>query len=280
MMKNSNQFKGCCLATDLDGTLIPLEDQRENWRDLKTLAEELRLDGSLLLYVTGRHLESLIQVILETPLPNPDWAICDVGTSIYRCDQVGTFILLRSYWEHLDSVIASMPLPELRKQMASIEGLRLQEQEKQGRFKLSYYTDALQLIETAKSMREKMGQVKAPWSLIGSIDPFTGDGLIDLLPKNTSKASALSWWAEHTKNNPEAILFAGDSGNDEAALTAGYRAILVGNADQALAKRVQNIHHKKGWTNKLHYAKAKGPSGVLEGYRRYKSLLSGKEPEI
>jgi hypothetical protein len=59
-----------------------------------------------------------------------------------------------------------------------------------------------------------------------------GNGLIDLLPTNVSKAHALAWWVDHARMMPDSIVFASDSGKELAALTAGYRAILVGKHRQ------------------------------------------------
>ena len=47
---------GCSvLATDLDGTLIPLPNEPQNQTDLETLAHELKSQGVTLIYITGRH---------------------------------------------------------------------------------------------------------------------------------------------------------------------------------------------------------------------------------
>ena len=127
-------------------------------------------------------------------------------------------------------------------------------QEKQGRFKLSFYAHAADLAQLVSRIQRDLDQAAAPYSIIHSVDPFNGDGLIDLLPAGVSKAHALSWWTKHTGRSPEDIVFAGDSGNDLAALTAGYRAIVVGNADRELAEQVRTAHQKAGWKNRLYVA--------------------------
>ena len=79
------------LASDLDGTLIPLEGEPENQADLQRLAEQLDRHGVTLVYSTGRHFASAAQAIDQFQLPQPDWLICDVGTSIFRRDDGGQF---------------------------------------------------------------------------------------------------------------------------------------------------------------------------------------------
>ncbi len=255
------------LATDLDGTLIPLQGDEQNQTDLRTLAGQLESNGVTLVYITGRHHELATRAIEEFQLPRPEWLICDVGTSIFQRQASGEFQPVEAYQQYQDQIIAALPILALRQELESIDGLRLQEEEKQGRFKLSFYADAAQLDNLVDRIQQRLDQKNAPYSIIHSIDPFNGDGLIDLLPATVSKAHALAWWVEHACLRPDAIVFAGDSGNDLAALTAGYRAIVVGNADRTLAQQAYDAHRESGWKNRLYLAHGKATSGVLEGCR-------------
>ena len=118
-------------------------------------------------------------------------------------------------------------------------------------------------------IQKRLDHASAPYSMIHSVDPFNGDGLIDLLPQDVSKAHALSWWVEHVGVAPGGIVFAGDSGNDLAALSAGYQAIVVGNADRSVAQQAQEAHESAGFSDRLYLAEAPATSGVLEGCRWY-----------
>jgi HAD superfamily hydrolase (TIGR01484 family) len=220
------------LASDLDGTLIPLAENPRNLADLAILTELLSQHAVPLAYVTGRHLASVEQARTQYKLPRPDWIICDVGTSIYQLDNEGPPQPVASYQEHLAEFIAALPMPALKELIGSIRELRLQEAEKLGPFKLSYYADAEAVENLVVEIEQLLKKHAAPYSLIASVDPFNGDGLIDLLPRGVSKAHALDWWSDHTNHQRQSIVFAGDSGNDVAALTAGFRAIVVGNADR------------------------------------------------
>ncbi len=255
------------LATDLDGTLIPLQGDHQNRSDLQTLAEEFLRNDVSLIFVTGRHLGSVTHAIDELPLPSPQWLICDVGTSIFQRQASGEYEAVTAYWQHQQQIIAALPMIALRERLRAIDGLRLQEQEKQGQFKLSFYADAAELSKLVDRVQQTLDQILAPYRIIHSVDPFNGDGLIDLLPTSVSKAYALAWWSRHTGRRPEEIVFAGDSGNDLAALTAGYRSIVVGNADRRLARQVYDAHLQAGWHDRLYLASGKATSGVLEGCR-------------
>jgi len=267
------------LATDLDGTLIPLTDQPQNQADLRILADQLPAHGIQLVFVTGRHFSSVKHAIDVYDLPSPAWIICDVGTSILRRIDGGGYEPVVAYQEHLDKITAAKSIKQLRQDLDSTDGLRLQEAEKQGRFKLSYYVDAAQLDGLVATIRQKLDERQAPYSVIESVDPFTGDGLIDLLPVAVSKAYALAWWARHFEIDDRGIVFAGDSGNDLAALTAGYRSIVVGNADRELARKVYDTHRANGQQGRLFLASQPATSGVLEGCRWF-SLLDTDIPPM
>lgn len=263
------------LATDLDGTLIPLEEESENSKDLFKLGNLITERSASLVFVTGRHFSSVMNAIAQYSLPTPDWILCDVGTSIlqrnasYDEGSHNGFRLTEAYHSHLAQIVDGFEHSILQDRIPPTEGLRLQEQEKQGPYKLSYYADATLLDELVDDLQSRLRDWNAPWSIISSVDPFNGDGLVDLLPKTVSKAHALDWWANHAGLPSESIVFAGDSGNDHAALTAGYKSIVVGNADRRLAESVAAAHKQQGWDGRLYLASRSATSGVLEGCQNY-----------
>ncbi|QDU78651.1 Mannosylfructose-phosphate phosphatase [Polystyrenella longa] len=257
------------LATDLDGTLIPLDGNPQNVADLQELNTKLREGDVTLVFVTGRHLDAIQALIVQHSLPVPQWIIGDVGTSLYQNVGDMDFSPVNGYVEHQAEITAAYPIKDLRHAFEGIVGLVPQEDEKQGQFKLSYYTDAERLRDLSDRLIELVEVNEAPYSLIQSIDPFTKGGLIDLLPKSISKAYALDWWHRHQDLDREQTLFAGDSGNDLAALVGGYRSIIVGNADPQLVDDVQTAHNKAGWHDRLHKATGVATSGVLEGCHQF-----------
>ncbi len=263
------------LATDLDGTLIPLANNSRNIRDLKTLEQELSAKHVQLVYATGRHLASVEQAIRDYALPAPQWIICDVGASILRRDQQA-YTAEAAYQQHLAERVANMPIEELACKLGELPGLRLQEAERQGRFKLSYYADASELQTQTEQLQGRLDDLSAPYSIASSLDPVTNDGLIDLLPRSVSKAYALQWWARHAGRTPDSIVFAGDSSNDMAALTDNFRAIIVGNASRSVARTVYEARRQSGTTDRLFLARQQATSGVLEGCRWFGLV----EPEM
>ena len=113
------------LATGLDGTLIPLNDDEQNRADLQTLSSGLKRNDVTLTFVTGRHFSSVAQAIAQYSLPQPDWIICNVGTSIFQWRPTGDFALIDAYQRHLAALIATMPISRLKERLASVEGFPL-----------------------------------------------------------------------------------------------------------------------------------------------------------
>jgi len=294
------------LATDLDGTLIPVTPLAESGRPRDTseyrakpsdiddpeqpklvngitpsasaLAERAALatfrrladTGKIeIIFVTGRHPSSVIGVMSDEGLPIPQWIICDVGTTILRHVSGQPYHPIEAYVNHLDTIIGQFTTSHLRSKIRQHADLSPQEDEKQGRHKLSYYCDAAKITDHVQRIDRQIDELKAPYRTLSSVDPFNGDGLIDLLPTGVDKSSALVWWANHRDASKDEIVFAGDSGNDFAALTAGFRAILVGNADRDLAARVVQHHRERNTTDRIYLASARATAGVLEGCIEY-----------
>ena len=260
------------LATDLDGTLIPLKNNPQQQEALRIIESRLAEHHLSLLFVTGRHFASVQQAMVEFQLPQPDEIICDVGTTILRrtADDDGhSFRADSEYSDHLSNLVGEFPATALIQQFADNAALRLQECEKQGDYKVSFYTDAGTLKSVAAYVQQVLTDMAAPWSIISSVDPFNGDGLIDLLPAGVSKAYAITWWAQRRQFQPSQVVFAGDSGNDTAALTAGYLAIVVGNASPEVVAEVVAVHNAASWNNRCFHSQQHATSGVLNGLEHH-----------
>lgn len=257
------------LATDLDGTFIPLSGHPENVFALLAIERALRSEAFLLVFVTGRHLELTLDAIRSHGLPSPDVLIADVGTSIYLRDDNGSWRRSSEYAATLSAIAAPEVLIQLGDELNCWDGLRLQEEEKQGPFKLSFYCNEGDLPRLAEEIREQLRRDRLACDVIDSVDPFNRDGLIDIVPRDASKAFAIDWWRRFHNLQPEEIVFAGDSGNDLAALTAGYRAIVVGNASDQVRHEVTRHHERSGWNNRLYLASEYATSGVLAGAEHF-----------
>ncbi len=256
------------LATDLDGTFLPLPENADNESALETFRQARAANRLGLVFATGRHFESVLDAIRRHALPDPDWIVCDVGTSIYRRETAG-FELYAPFAALLAEQTRGIDRGAVERRLAGIDGLALQPPDRQQRFKISYVSTANAAERLAALANRRLKTAGLPYVCLASLDPFHGNGLLDVLPAGASKAAALIWLASHADFVPDEVVFAGDSGNDFAALTCGFRAIVVANARPELADEVRCELARRGLEHRLFQATRPATSGVLEGCRRF-----------
>lgn len=256
------------LATDLDGTLIPLPDNPGN---VDALAELRRWRDRLSfawIFATGRHFESVLDAIRGYDLPSPDWIVCDVGAAVYRrLDGDDGFAPFGDYARHLRDVTRGVDRSAVEHLLAGIDGLEPQPPEHQQPFKISYESAGEAVSELVSEINERIACAALPYACTGSLDPFAHCGLLDVLPQGVSKAYALHWLTDHAHFRPEDVVFAGDSGNDLPALTGGFRAVIVANASPGLRHQAEAVLHEHGGDGRLYAAEGSATTGVLEGCR-------------
>jgi len=123
-----------------------------------------------LAYVSGRDLSLLKQAIQDYDLPNPHYAIGDVGTTIYEIHD-DVWRPWQDWAEEIAPDWGGRCHDELAAIFQDIEILRLQETEKQNSYKLSYYapenSDRDALLTKMDARLKKIGVCA---SLIWSID--------------------------------------------------------------------------------------------------------------
>ena len=74
------------LCTDLDRTLLPNGKQRESSRARVRFRALTDHPQVILVYVTGRH-QTLIELAIRNyRVPEPDYVIADVGSTIYKLE--------------------------------------------------------------------------------------------------------------------------------------------------------------------------------------------------
>lgn len=256
------------LATDLDGTLIPLPDNGANVADLRRLAEHIATSGQPLVFATGRHYESVLEAMQAYELPTPAWIICDVGSAIYR--RVGShFQVFEKYEAHLVASSGGLDRRRVEALLMNVDGLEAQSPAHQQRFKISYQSSAGTVLSLVDQVNQLLHSAQLPYECVGSLDPLLNRGLLDVMPAGVSKAYALIWLSTHAGFSPDEVIYAGDSGNDYAALVSGFRAIIVANGSTGLAQRVRAQLAKRQISDCLYLAEKTASSGVLEGCRHF-----------
>lgn len=256
------------LATDLDGTLIPLPNRDQNKQDLIELESARQTKKFGLIFATGRHFESVLEAIDQYHLPTPDWIVCDVGSGIYHRNGA-TFAPYQPYLDHLLQKTGGIERGKIEALLATQNGVELQPPDHQQKFKISYQCSAESVDGNVETIQQLIEKSALPFDSMGSVDPFLNCGLIDVLPAGVSKAYALLWLATQADFKPDEVIYAGDSGNDLAALVSGFRAIIVANASKGLSEKVHTQLTERQLESRLYLAKSEATSAVLEGCRHF-----------
>jgi sucrose-6F-phosphate phosphohydrolase len=265
------------LCSDLDRTLLPNGPQPESPQVRALLRSVAERPEVKLAYVSGRHRELLREAIDSYRLPEPDYAITDVGTRIYTSNAAGHWRVWDAWEAEIGPDWNGMRHDELAGLFADLSPLTLQETEKQNTFKLSYYvaldTEHAALMEDM-SLRLAYAGVRA--NLIWSVDELEHIGLLDVLPASANKLHAIRFLIEALHIPASRTLFAGDSGNDLAVLTSGMRSVLVANAAQDVRETAVQAVRESGHRDSLYLAKGSFfgmngnyAAGVLEGLAHF-----------
>ncbi len=256
------------LATDLDGTVIPPELTPERAAEVEAFASEVGgRDGLALAYVTGRHFEHALEGIERTGLPAPDFLVCEVGTVVRRRDGRG-YAVDEDYRAIMDDALGTTG-ERVRAALASHTAVELQPPAHQGEHKTSFFGPWPVPDDLLSELRRLAAGSGARVDFVVSRDSMSGRGLIDALPHGVAKDRAVRHLAGLLDLGPDQVVFAGDSGNDRAALLAGFNGVVVGNAPDELAADLDAEARRQGTTKRIYFAKAWYAAGVLEGCRHF-----------
>lgn len=268
--------KQILICTDLDRTLLPNGRQPESPGARDSFARLVAHPEVTLAYVSGRHRELVEEAIGMYRLPLPDWVIGDVGTTIYQVSSCEW-----RHWPDWEQDIAAdwrgLTANELRPLFTDLPSLRLQEESKQNRYKLSYYLSLHLDIEALQhEMAQRLAEQNLAASLIYSVDDVSATGLLDVLPARATKLHAVEFLMQHLGFKYTDTVFAGDSGNDLPVLASGIQSVLVANAGSEVAEQARNLARKQGTLSALYLAQGgfmgmngNYSAGILEGIGYY-----------
>lgn len=239
-------------SSDLDGTLLGKPDASlaffHTWVKLKETGKPQA--APILVYNSGRLIKQALEGIKTSCLPDPDYLICGVGTTIYDYKK-------REYIKVFQDTLGSgWNRDVVQRVMMSFPDLEEQPKKYQNKFKSSWHIqNALpKKIEEIQTALEKEGlQVNIIYS--SSHD-------LDILPKYANKGNALKWLLDRLEINVNQTLVAGDTGNDNSMFQIkDIKGIIVENAQPELFLQ----------TIKKDIYKAEKPfaDGVLEGLKYY-----------
>ncbi|MBS1918155.1 MAG: glucosylglycerol-phosphate synthase [Bacteroidetes bacterium] len=236
------------LATDLDGTFLGGKSlhKQQLYRLIRNTT------GFQLVFVTGRGLETVIPLLNDPIIPNPDFIICDVGATIvngYTLEPVAALQKeIESRWPGVLKV---------KQALNGIEGIEHQEVPQQRR--CSYFATDVKIVLEAKERAEK----------IGCDVIFSADKFMDVLPKAVNKGSTLVKLVKYLNIKSEDVLVAGDTLNDLEMFFCGYQGVVVGNAEKKLINATQN-------NELIYHAETAGTGGIMEAFMHFDQFNSLK----
>ena len=265
------------ICTDLDRTLIPNGPQSESNGARQRFAALCSHPEVTLAFVSGRHRALIEQAITNYCLPLPDYAIADVGTTIYRVAAAGDW-QRESTWEATISADwQGLEAREIKSLLGDVPSLRLQETAKQNRHKLSFYVP-IQGDRTMLSdmITRRLNDNRVSARLVWSDDEPAGVGLLDILPRCASKYHAIRSLMSTLELDTSQTVFAGDSGNDLEVLGSEIPSILVANSQQKVRQQALTMAANAGNTEQLYVASGgfmnmngNYAAGILEGVAHF-----------
>lgn len=265
------------ICTDLDRTLIPNGTQPESNGARDHFALLVDRPEVTLAYVSGRH-RALVEAAIERyRLPQPDFVLGDVGSSIYQLGPGQEWQRWPGWEDEIARDWNGLTHEDLRKMLLHLPALRLQEETKQNDFKLSYYLPLqIDRAELSSQIEQCFESTGARLRLVWSEDEMASVGLLDVLPVSASKYHAIETLMRNQGFSDTDTVFCGDSGNDIEVLASAIPAVLVANSQPDVRALADRLSREAGHTDRLYLAQGNFmglngnySAGILEGIAHY-----------
>ena len=240
------------LATDLDGTFLAGDpDHRLKLYQLISAHPEIDL-----VFVTGRGLESVLPLLSDPTIPQPDYIICDVGaTAVYGDSQQPIHPLQGDIDER-------WPGEQLIEDaLSEFEGLQRQQVPQERR--VSYFCDNEVVTPAMHDCVEALS-----CEIL-----FSAGKYLDILPKGVNKGQTLKRLVNFLGIDPETVLVAGDTLNDLSMYQHQFKGVCVGDCEQGLLEATYQ-------QARVFHANAPGCGGILDAFGHFGFLgLAGINAE-
>jgi glucosylglycerol-phosphate synthase len=239
------------LATDLDGTFLGGSDLHK-----QLLYEQLSSRADIILvFVTGRGLQSVMPLLVDPQIPNPAYIICDVGATVLNGSTLEPIQPLQA------DIESKWPGSEIvHHALNGVKNLRPQPVPQNRR--CSYFYDDHIDLDHLKSVVDSVN-----CDLIISAGKF-----VDVLPAGVNKGATLMQLVTVLGIPGDRILVAGDTMNDLSLYKTGYHGVVVGQAEEILIDAVNKI-------KSVYIAEEAGAGGILEGLRNIPGFGNYLGPE-
>lgn len=241
------------LISDLDGTLI----DEHSHKDLSSFSKWIETNHDQIVFgvATGRNQELTRQALEKFDLPEPDVIICSAGSELYYTKD----FIADSGWE--SHISYRWNRNKLETILSKLPKLKLQEEEAQWKYKLSYYVTKDFNQDDLAYVFKVLDDNKIKANIL-----LTDNTFLDVLPSRASKGNALKYLSFKWKAPLEHFITAGNGGNDIDMLKGKTKGIVVANYSPEL----EPLRKSKD----VYFAQATLSEGVLEGINHYQKTSS------
>ncbi len=237
------------IITDIDNTLTGDDEALKKYKKLIS-DSDLHIGFGV---ATGRNKKEALKILEELGLPFPQILITSVGTEIYY----GSKLLKDTSWEkqiHADKWDSE----KIKTVLSDIDGLTLQSEDHQDKYKVSYLLDAKKIPKLGIVRRHLRNKgIKA--NVILSMGAF-----LDIIPIRAGDGAAIRQLSLKWGIPLDRIMVVGDSGNDESMLKGETLGVVVGNYSKELNKLKKYP--------RVYFSQGKYANGILEGIEFYNFL--------
>lgn len=224
------------LATDLDGTFLAGKSiyKQQLYRIMRDRQD------ILLIFVTGRGIETVIPLLNDPVIPNPHYIICDVGATVVNGL---TLEPVQPIQAHIEEKWPGQLVVYNR--LKQVRGLRRQEVPQMRR--CSFFYDEDTALSDAQQICEQLN-----CDLLLSAGKFA-----DILPRGINKGFTLKILIEKLGIHEQDVLVAGDTLNDLSLFQTGYKGVVVGQAEKKLTEATRDMPQ-------VYQAVKPGCGGIIE----------------
>lgn len=230
------------LATDLDGSFLGGEDEARR----ALYASLSARDDVTLIFVTGRDIDFIADLITAPGMPRPRYIIGDVGTSIYDGGTLEPIAELEApitaRWSGANRRVKDL--------LAGEPGLKLQDTPFRHRVSYDYEPSALS--------EQSIAKVEAA----GFDCLLSADRFFDVLPKGVSKGTTLTRLVDALGLDADRVLVAGDTMNDLSLFETGFKGVAVGNSEPRLVAAVRRLSN-------VYRSPFPGAGGITDAIRHF-----------